>query len=201
MRELFELWAMWWSGPLPVTATLLWGRPIWWWERVGTVVQVLAILGLVFELIGERRLHEFAKQIHEAPKSLKLSSETPEDETATDTIPELVFFALVFGVSVFAAFQATAFFVFDSVDAMSRFLVQYLPRTVVIVIRFIVGMGLYLIVLAIFSVVTMLALSPVFSLIFRGFARLLQSRRLRTLLNVGIVFASVFNLHFTLLAQ
>ena len=202
MTELFELWTTWWSGPLPDTATLLWGRPIWWWERVGTVVQVIAILGLVFELIGEKRLHALAQQVHSASNFVKRMT-TPEtsQEAQLDTMPEFVFYVLLLGTGVTAGGLLATSFVSIPANAVARYLAQFLPKLIVEVIYFVIGVGLALIVMIVTAVVVMLALSPVLSFMFRGFAKLLQSPRLRTILNVSIVLASVFNLHFTLLAQ
>lgn len=202
MRELFELWAMWWSGPLPDTATLLWGRPIWWWERVGTVVQVIAILGLVFELIGEKRLHALAQQVHSASSFVKrmMTPETSQD-ARPDTVPELAFYTLLLGTGTVAGFFLATSLLTAPINAIARFLVQFLPRPVVEVIYFVFGMALLLIVMFVTAFAVMFAFSPILSIIFKFFARLLQSPRLRAVLNVAIVLASMFNLHFTLLAQ
>jgi len=193
---------MWWSGPLPDTAVLLWGRPIWWWERVGTIVQVIAILGLVFELIGEKRLHALAQQVHSANSFVKrMTTQETSQEAMPDNLPELVFFILLVGTGVVVGILLATSVASYPANATARYLVQFLPRPVVEVIYFVSGMGLFLIVMFATAFVVMLALSPVMSFIFRGFAKLLQSPRLRTMLNVAIVLASLFNLHFTLLAQ
>ena len=62
MDQLFELWTLWWHGPPPPDARL-WGLPLYWWARIGKLLQVFAILSVLFEIIGAARLRAFSGRV------------------------------------------------------------------------------------------------------------------------------------------
>ena len=150
MTELFDLWALWSSGPLPHETTFLWGLPLWWWERVGTVVQVIAILGLIFEIIGERRLAKAAERLKEPPKWLLVftgdAEATAEQKEAQERGEEIktsagegVFVLIVLALTILISFYFASFYVLSTIDPVGRFLIEYLPRTMVNIVTFIVA--------------------------------------------------------------
>ena len=50
----FEAWAAWWQGP--TQHLVLWGHSILFWGRLGKVVQFVAALAIVVEILGPQRL-------------------------------------------------------------------------------------------------------------------------------------------------
>ncbi len=60
---LFEAWRSWLSGD-QVQNSLLWGLKILWWARIGKVIQLLAALTIIADIIGPARLRSFGNSMH-----------------------------------------------------------------------------------------------------------------------------------------
>ena len=60
---LWEAWKLWLSGH-QVHDSLLWGVNILWWGRIGKLIQLLAALTIIAEIIGPQRLRSFGNSMH-----------------------------------------------------------------------------------------------------------------------------------------
>jgi len=60
---LREAWQLWFSGDLPSTATL-WGASILWWGRIGKIIELVAGLTILVDLVGSQRLRDFGSSLH-----------------------------------------------------------------------------------------------------------------------------------------
>ncbi len=65
MGELVDAWTLWSSEKLD-DAHLLWGLEIFWWGRIGKLLQTFAVLTIVVEIVGEHRLRAFGRGLHGA---------------------------------------------------------------------------------------------------------------------------------------
>lgn len=64
MVSWWDIWITWWSTE-SVAREQLWGHPIWWWGRVGKVLQFFgAVLGAV-DLIGPERFRNWGQQAYQ----------------------------------------------------------------------------------------------------------------------------------------
>ncbi|MEM9435952.1 MAG: hypothetical protein AAGA15_02845 [Pseudomonadota bacterium] len=212
MTELFDLWALWSSGPLPHETTFLWGLPLWWWERVGTVVQVIAILGLIFEIIGERRLAKAAERLKRPPKWLLvyLGDETAakeqqealtRGEKIKSSAGEFFLGMSLLVLTLVTSFYLASFYIADLVNAAGDFLIQHFQRTLVRFLLVLVMALAWLPAAALCFVFYALTVASFYRFLLSIIGRILRSPRLRAGLNAAILLASAFNLHFTLLAQ
>ncbi len=61
LKELLDLWSLWWSGTAIESATVLWGKPLFVWGRVGKVIQFFSALMIIAEIIGPERIRDFGK--------------------------------------------------------------------------------------------------------------------------------------------
>jgi hypothetical protein len=60
-----EAWTLWLSGN-QVQDSLLWGVKILWWGRIGKLIQFMAALTIIAEIIGPDRLRLFGNSMHGA---------------------------------------------------------------------------------------------------------------------------------------
>jgi hypothetical protein len=65
MDDYLALWSAWADGPIDKNKEL-WGWPVWYWARLGTILQVVAIIGFVLELVGFERLRSHAMAMRDA---------------------------------------------------------------------------------------------------------------------------------------
>lgn len=63
MDDLVNAWSVWSTGRLD-GSHLLWGLEVFWWGRIGKLLQTMAILAVVAELIGPERLKVFGNSLH-----------------------------------------------------------------------------------------------------------------------------------------
>jgi hypothetical protein len=61
---LGEAWARWFEGPIATGE--LWDIPLFWWGRIGAMMQMIAAAAILVEIIGPVRLREFAKALRQA---------------------------------------------------------------------------------------------------------------------------------------
>jgi hypothetical protein len=59
---LVEAWAQWLSGK-HTDDLLLWGMQVLWWGRIGKIVQTIAALTVLAEIIGPERLRSFGNSL------------------------------------------------------------------------------------------------------------------------------------------
>jgi hypothetical protein len=62
MGQLWDLWSNWWSGQ-QLSGAQLWGWPLVAWGRLGKVLQFLAGLTIVLDLIGPDPLRAFGRRL------------------------------------------------------------------------------------------------------------------------------------------
>ena len=62
MRELLDLWAA-WATPISVADSWLWGHKVVFWGRVGKVLQVVAGLVVLLEIVGPVRLRQLGAAV------------------------------------------------------------------------------------------------------------------------------------------
>lgn len=65
MGALATAWELWSTGKLP-DSHVLWGLEIFWWGRIGKVLQAFALVTVVVEIIGPVRLRNFGTRLHKA---------------------------------------------------------------------------------------------------------------------------------------
>ena len=56
MEELLVAWSVWLQGRSPAELPL-WGHQVFWWARFGKVLELVAGLTVVLEIVGAQRLH------------------------------------------------------------------------------------------------------------------------------------------------
>lgn len=61
--DLFGAWRIWMSGELD-HMLILWGFPLYWWARVGKILQFIGALTVIAEIIGAERLRAFGYSMH-----------------------------------------------------------------------------------------------------------------------------------------
>ena len=66
-----ETWKLWLSDNLPADA-ILWGISIFWWERIGKVMQFLGATTIVADIIGSEKIRQFGTSLQStnSPKTL-----------------------------------------------------------------------------------------------------------------------------------
>ena len=66
-----ETWKLWLSDNLPADA-ILWGISIFWWERIGKVMQFLGATTIVADIIGPEKIRKFGTSLQStsSPKTL-----------------------------------------------------------------------------------------------------------------------------------
>ena len=66
-----ETWKLWLSDNLPADA-VLWGISIFWWERIGKVMQFLGATTIVADIIGPEKIRKFGTSLQStnSPKTL-----------------------------------------------------------------------------------------------------------------------------------
>ena len=66
-----ETWKLWLSDNLPADA-ILWGISIFWWERIGKVMQFLGATTIVADIIGPEKIRQFGTSLQStnSPKTL-----------------------------------------------------------------------------------------------------------------------------------
>ena len=66
-----ETWKLWLSDNLSAD-TVLWGISIFWWERIGKVMQFLGATTIVADIIGPEKIRKFGTSLQStsSPKTL-----------------------------------------------------------------------------------------------------------------------------------
>ena len=66
-----EAWKLWLSDNLPADA-ILWGISIFWWERIGKVMQFLGATTIIADIIGPEKIRQFGTSLQStnSPKTL-----------------------------------------------------------------------------------------------------------------------------------
>lgn len=60
---LIEAWIHWKEGLLQPNF-LLWGHQILWWGRIGKIIQFIAVISIVAEIIGPNKIRDFGNSLH-----------------------------------------------------------------------------------------------------------------------------------------
>lgn len=60
---LGEAWSLWWAGPVG-DERLLWGIELFWWARLGKLLQLVAGAAILAEIIGAEQLRAFGNTLH-----------------------------------------------------------------------------------------------------------------------------------------
>ena len=68
---LSEIWKLWLSDNLSADA-VLWGISIFWWERIGKVMQFLGATTIVADIVGPEKIRQFGTSLQStnSPKTL-----------------------------------------------------------------------------------------------------------------------------------
>lgn len=209
MDTLWGLWALWQDGPVDPN-TVLWGRPLWGWNRIGTVVQVFALIGLAFEIVGEKRVEASAEAIHRSRlfQYVEKSAWRPPDygDDAHPIWHDIKTLLSNVFVVVFTGVVALFFLWLANISFRYTFLAPT-PATTSHLVEFLRSMSKLPM-----AIVTLASASAAFGgiiafftegtfALLAGISVILASPRLRTGLNCAIFAATAFNLHFTLLTQ
>jgi len=205
MWELFALWSEWLSGPIQRTPEPeLWGHPLWLWARWSTVAQVLALITLALEVVGQERLWNASERIRTWPKLQDLIRRrervmAPYTEGAQRPWGVVLGY-MVASVVLTAALLLVPLLLWDHVTGFTRFIAEVWTDGWSDLDAFdAAGFVVALIFLAFFAGIFLSALvqlsilyaSAVLALIIG----LLAGRRTRTWLNIVIVVATAVNLH------
>jgi hypothetical protein len=67
--SILAAWALWSEGHLP-EHVLLWGQPIYFWERVGKILEFIGALVVIIDLLGPERIRRLGEK-------LKIYSDNP----------------------------------------------------------------------------------------------------------------------------
>ena len=59
---LLQAWRFWFEG-CPTGKLVLWGYQVFWWGRLGKVIELASALTIVAELIGSDKLHKFGRML------------------------------------------------------------------------------------------------------------------------------------------
>ena len=66
-----DVWRIWFAGK-ETSTYVLWGIELLWWGRVGKIVQLIAALTVIAEIIGPDKLRSFGESLH--PKTTRTLS-------------------------------------------------------------------------------------------------------------------------------
>lgn len=208
METLGTLWAAWWHGPIDPNA-LLWGTPLWWWNRVGTFVQVFAVIGLVFEIAGFERINATAAALRQSSFFNLLDREMSNGAADAAESPATVALSSKIGFSLFACLLYTAMawgcaWVFGLVWPVTK--MAFLENSSFFHAVFVAAARLFSTILTFAAGVLALfagaaAAFHALYLLLNPISWLLSSPSLKAALNLMILAATLFNLHFTLLLQ
>jgi len=51
-----DAWVQWWHAAEPISKYLLWGHPIFFWARIGKLMELVGALFIVIDWIGRERI-------------------------------------------------------------------------------------------------------------------------------------------------
>lgn len=63
--SIIEAWTQWFSGHLPSDATI-WGVSIFWWGRIGKIMQAIGGVTIIADIIGPEKIRSFGTSLHGA---------------------------------------------------------------------------------------------------------------------------------------
>lgn len=63
--SIFDAWTSWLSGHLSPNATI-WGVSIFWWGRIGKIMQVIGAITIIADIIGPEKIRKFGSSLHGA---------------------------------------------------------------------------------------------------------------------------------------
>ncbi|MEU8356490.1 hypothetical protein AB0C27_10820 [Nonomuraea sp. NPDC048882] len=93
MRQLWDLWSQWWSGS-SLTGSQLWGLQLTYWARIGKLLQFMAGLTVILDLIGPEPLRAFGKRLLRVPWARGFSSGAEKVAVVTFVTTLLAYIAL-----------------------------------------------------------------------------------------------------------
>jgi hypothetical protein len=222
MNQLIEAWLLWFAGRLGDTY-ILWGIQLLWWGRIGKLLQLLAILTAVIEVVGAERLKEFGNRLHGTFSLQKLltlvneantftwfwirsmTSNLSAEENARNVSSRMGFFhflLLVFTLFLFGYLLWSQFFslLWQDVTGLLRFAVLVLY---VFAILFAFGIFAWisgyitLIVVLLFYFLGLL----IDSIIIEPIAWAISRPKLEILIKVVAIIAAIIGFHFDFLAS
>ncbi|MEP0963527.1 MAG: hypothetical protein ABJQ70_19260 [Roseobacter sp.] len=211
MSDLLELWLLWQHGPLE-KELILWGKPLWWWSRFGTLVQVIAIIGLGFELAGYDRIRNAATALASTRLFRRLERQYPPvnhlyRETYWETAfafagrvaGNIVLFAFGCAISAFLVWLAAFSFRYAFLTPVSSNTGPILAFFLA-VLKLPSGLLSFISAAGALGALSSLLGSAVYAVLVVFFS-VFGSPQLKALLNFAILAATLFNLHFALLTQ
>lgn len=62
---IFAAWKLWLSGHLP-SDTMIWGVSVFWWGRLGKIMQFIGAITIIADIIGPEKIRSFGASLHTA---------------------------------------------------------------------------------------------------------------------------------------
>lgn len=69
--SIFTAWKLWLTGDLP-SDVMIWGVSIFWWGRIGKIMQFVGAITIVADIIGPERIRDFGASLHTAITRMNL---------------------------------------------------------------------------------------------------------------------------------
>jgi hypothetical protein len=55
LKQFLEIWAAWWNANEPISRDMLWGHPVFFWGRCGKMLELVAALFIIYDILGRER--------------------------------------------------------------------------------------------------------------------------------------------------
>jgi hypothetical protein len=214
ISNLRYAWCLWTYGPIDPTEHDLLGVRLFWWNRIGTILQIFALILLIIEIAGSERLDRLRDALFERRKNridknswLKWEREynfdeyedAKDDEIVRASLISLPFTLLLYSALLIGGLVISAFpFIFAYEQGWPN-LLEWEGLLFIIFIVVTVPLGLIMFLWAASGIARFVLFLLSYALI--PLASLVSSSNAKALLNVFILISTLFNIHFTLLTQ
>lgn len=69
--SIFAAWKLWLAGHLP-SDVIIWGVSVFWWGRLGKIMQLIGAITIVADIIGPEKIRRFGASLHTAITRMNL---------------------------------------------------------------------------------------------------------------------------------
>ncbi len=63
IKNFADAWVQWWNASEPISRYLLWGHPVFFWARIGKLLEVVGALFIVIDWIGRDQINKVTAKL------------------------------------------------------------------------------------------------------------------------------------------
>jgi hypothetical protein len=63
IKNFADAWVQWWNASEPISRYLLWGHPVFFWSRIGKLLEVVGALFIVIDWIGRDQINKVTAKL------------------------------------------------------------------------------------------------------------------------------------------